>query len=312
MKEKSVTILVTLKNSAATIKQCIDSLLKQTYRNYEILVVDAFSTDGSYEILKSFGKRIKLKQFRSNAPQGFNYGIKLANSEYLAFTDSDCIVDKNWLKELMSGFTSDDILAVAGYCGTPRNASKLQKIIGVELENRYKQFPKFITRSPTMNFCVRTKMTKKLMFDEKLEVAFETDFGYRLTKLGKMYYNKKAVIYHFHRATWKNFFKQQMKYGEYSVPMYIKNRSKISGDMISKTHMLIQPFILYMSILLFAFNLPLLSLLMIVILLMMYAANMLEISRDLNDISWFFAIFLLRTIAWSLGGVEGLFKLIFR
>jgi len=56
MKEPSVTILVTVKNGANTIENCVNSLLKLNYTNYKIYVIDAFSTDGTYDILKKFGK----------------------------------------------------------------------------------------------------------------------------------------------------------------------------------------------------------------------------------------------------------------
>ncbi|MCM8775763.1 MAG: hypothetical protein NC930_05375, partial [Candidatus Omnitrophica bacterium] len=54
----------------------------------------------------------------------------------------------------------------------------------------------YISRAPDMNLCVRSKYAKKVRFDERFIWAWETDFGYRLTRLGKMKYVPDAIVYH--------------------------------------------------------------------------------------------------------------------
>jgi glycosyltransferase involved in cell wall biosynthesis len=315
MKEPSVTILLTLRNNKDTIKQCIESLLKQSYRNYEIFVVDAFSTDGSYEILKNFGKRIKLYQLKGWPATAYNWASKKIKTDYIALIDGDCVADKNWIKELINGFTSRDVLAVAGFCGTPKKVSKLQEIIGRELEDRFHHFSEYIPRAPTMNLCFETKTAKKLKFDESLRIGYDTDFGYRLTRLGRMYYNKKAIIYHFHRATWKNFFRQQYLTAIFVPQLYIKHKGRTIGDHISKKNMIIQPYILdfaFLGLILSLFNSKflILTLVMSAILLLIYIENMSRLIKKSSDILWFFAMFIVRTVAWSLGLVIGIVKLV--
>lgn len=315
MKEPSVTVLLTLKNNKDTIKQCIDSLLKQSYKNYKIFVVDAFSTDGSYEILKSYGKKIILYQLKGWPATAYNWTIKRIKAEYIALIDGDCAADKNWLKELIKGFNSEDTLAVAGFCGTPRKISRLQDIIGRELEDRFKHFPNYIPRAPTMNLCFKTETAIKLKFDEYLRIGYDTDFGYRLTKIGKMLYNKKAIIYHFHRATWKNFFKQQYLTAIFVPQLYIKHKGRTIGDHISKKTMIIQPYLFNFAILgifLSFVNAYYLNLtwFMLTILLILYIENMSRLVKKSSDIFWFFGMFIVRTVAWSLGLIVGIFKLL--
>ena len=103
------------------------------YPNKKIYVIDAFSNDGTYEILKKFGKKIKLEQLKGNPPKAYNYALKKIKTDFVAFTDGDCVVDRNWIKMLISGFTSPKILAVGGFCKTPKNANRLQKTIGIEM-----------------------------------------------------------------------------------------------------------------------------------------------------------------------------------
>jgi glycosyltransferase involved in cell wall biosynthesis len=315
MKEKSVMVLLTLKNNKDTIKRCIESLLKQNYKNYEIFVVDAFSNDGSYEILKSFGNKIKLYQLKGWPPTAYNWAIKRIKKDYIALIDGDCVAGRNWIKELVKGFSSKDIFAVAGFCGTPKNVSKLQSIIGRELEDRFKKFPEYIPRAPTMNLCFETKIARKLRFDESLRVSYDTDFGYRLTKIGKMYYNKNAIIYHFHRATWKNLFRQQYLTAIFVPQLYIKHKGKTIGDHISKKTMIIQPHLFNVAILGIILSLvnPLylnLSIAIFLLLVLLYIENMRRLVKKGSDVAWFFGMFIIRTVAWSSGLIVGIFKLI--
>jgi glycosyltransferase involved in cell wall biosynthesis len=314
MKQPSVTILVTIKNSAHTIKKCIDSLLNQNYRNYKIYIVDSFSTDGTFEILKKYGKKIKLAQFKSNPPQAYNHAIKKIKSEFVAITDGDCIADRNWLKNLILGFKSEEIGAVAGFCKTPRNVTFLQKLIGIELESRFKHFPKYIPRAPTMNICVRTKILKKLKFNSKLFVGYDTDFGYRLMKIGKkILYEPKAVVYHYHRATWKKLFKQQFTYARYLPLIYSKHKRKIGGDYISKPTMLLHLVIFYLGFLSLILSLFYSSFIvffgLFILLFLVISAYEFAKFKTKNDyFPYFLMIFFIRTLAWSIGIFLGIIK----
>jgi glycosyltransferase involved in cell wall biosynthesis len=316
MKEPSITVLITIKNNASTVKECINSLLKQNYYNYEILVVDAFSTDGTYEILKSFGSKIKLFQVKGWTPVAYNWAIKRIKSDFVAFTDGDCVIDRNWLRELMKGFSSEDILAVAGYCGTPRSARGLQRIIGVELEDRFKHFPKYIQRAPTMNICVRTKTLRKLKFDESLQVAFETDLGYRINRYGRILFQESAIIYHYHRSSWKGFFRQQYTYAKFLPYLYFtKHLKNIRGDAISKTRMLLQIIFIYMAALgmMLSAVFPLFTYfsgIMLASLLIAYMFDIKRLSRSSNDTAYFLALFIVRNVAWSIGVFVGVIRLV--
>lgn len=201
----------------------------------------------------------------------------------MAFTDGDCVVDKKWLKNLTSAFESEDVAGVVGFCKTPREVNFLQKLIGIELENRFKNFPRYISRGPTMNLCVRTGMAKKLKFNEKLDVSYDTDFGYRLTGMGKkIVYEPSAIIYHYHRATWENLFRQQMTYGKFMPLLYLRHKRKVTGDHISKPSMIVQPFILgfiVLSLLLSLFSNPFMTItvLLIVLLFLIYLSDFIQL-----------------------------------
>ena len=304
MKQPKITVLITVKNSAETIKKCIDSVLKQTYKNYDVMVVDAFSNDGTYEILKSFGKKINLYQIKGWAPKALNWAIKRISSEFTAFTDGDCIADKHWLEELVKGFESSDIIAVAGYYGTWKGKG-LQRMIGIEMEDRFNNPPKFILKAPTANFCVRTKIFKKVKFDEKLKVAYEADFDYKILKFGKIAYNSEAIVYHYHRADWKSYFNQQRLQSTYFFTVMMRHKQSIKGDYITQKNLIAQIGMFCFGIsMLFFF--PLVSLFLFSCIFGIFLVRIKELRLNRKDAFTMLGMFTVRLIACSIGLINGI------
>lgn len=322
MKLPKVTVLVTCKNSIRTIEKCVESLLDLKYPNFKVFFVDAFSTDRTYEVLKKYAdeKKIILRQVRGNPPTAYNYAFNMIKTEFTAITNADCIADRNWLKEMIKSFKEDDVMAVTGLVKNPRRpTSKLQEIIGRELADRYKHFTKEMSRAPEMNLCIRTSIVRKLKFDKSLDVAYDTDFGYRLTrKYGRILYQKSAVIYHYHRASWKGFFKQQFKYAKVVPKVYLKKRTaRITGDKISKTTMMLQIVLIYSGVLfailsLFSSLFVGLSTIMFLLLLITYLIDIFRLSKTTSDAVWFFVLFVVRNLAWSIGIFIGMLKILLK
>jgi GT2 family glycosyltransferase len=315
-KQPSVTVIVTVKNSRDTIENCVKSLLSLRYKNCKIYVTDAFSDDGTWEelekIQEKYPKKIRLERIKGNIGKTHNHMIENCNTEFIAMTDADCVVDKNWLKNLTSGFSSKEVIATAGYCSTPRDVNMLQKLIGIELEDRFKHFPKFICRAPTMNICLRSNIAKKIKFDERFGVAQETDWGYRLTKFGKMVYIPSAIIWHYHRPTLKNFFKQQYSYGKFMPLLYLKHMGKSAGDHISKPTMILQEFIflfasLFLILSLFNSIFTKLSITSFILLFILFFFEAIRLGKSISGILSFFFLFFFRTIAWTIGLIVGIF-----
>jgi teichuronic acid biosynthesis glycosyltransferase TuaG len=88
----SVTIIMPAYNAAATIADSIESVLKQTYTNWELIIVNDCSTDNTSEIVKSYANT-HIKMLRLNENKGIstarNVGARIASGEYIAFLDSD-------------------------------------------------------------------------------------------------------------------------------------------------------------------------------------------------------------------------------
>jgi len=106
-KKPFVSIIILNFNGREFIGQCIDSVLKSNYPDFEIIVVDNGSTDGSGRYLKRrYGrnKRVRLILSDKNLffAAGSNLGASQARGKKLVFLNSDTVVEKDWLKELVS------------------------------------------------------------------------------------------------------------------------------------------------------------------------------------------------------------------
>ena len=102
----AVSVIIPVYNAAEFLKDGLNSLLKQTLREIEIICVDDGSTDGSLVILKEFEKadaRIRvIHQENQGAGAARNNGMDVARGKYLAFLDADDFFEKNMLKAHMT------------------------------------------------------------------------------------------------------------------------------------------------------------------------------------------------------------------
>ncbi|SUC11881.1 glycosyl transferase family protein [Proteus mirabilis] len=100
-KDYLVSIIMPCFNSEKYISEAIESVLKQTYSNFELIIIDDNSTDSTLKIINSFrDNRITIISFDENQGAGVarNKGIEVANGRFIAFLDSDDLWSKNKLE----------------------------------------------------------------------------------------------------------------------------------------------------------------------------------------------------------------------
>lgn len=98
-----VSVIVPVFNRKDYIEKCLNSIVNQTFRNFELIVVDDGSDDGTGEICDEYGKRhLQLKvihQRNEGVSKARNTGIKYAQGEYCTFIDSDDYLPLNYLQQ---------------------------------------------------------------------------------------------------------------------------------------------------------------------------------------------------------------------
>lgn len=99
MKKKDlVSVIITSKNEVDVIGKLLKSIIKQTYKKLEVILVDNHSTDNTLKIAKSF-KKVKIYQWGPERSAQRNYGAKVSSGEYLLFLDADMKLLPNVIKE---------------------------------------------------------------------------------------------------------------------------------------------------------------------------------------------------------------------
>jgi GT2 family glycosyltransferase len=101
-------------NGREFLRDCFESIEKQTFRDFETIMVDNNSQDGSADYVKKAFPWVKVIRNKKNEGQtgGDNIGISHAKGEHLVLIDNDTIVDKNWLKELVAVADSDKKIGI--------------------------------------------------------------------------------------------------------------------------------------------------------------------------------------------------------
>jgi glycosyltransferase involved in cell wall biosynthesis len=113
-KKTQIDIILPNFNSQEFIAETIKSIIKQSYSNWKLIIIDDNSNKKTKEILKKFikNKKIKIYWFKKNQGAGFcrNYGIKKTKSPYIAFIDSDDIWKKDKLKNQFHFMKKNNLL----------------------------------------------------------------------------------------------------------------------------------------------------------------------------------------------------------
>jgi len=106
----AVSVIVLNYNGAGYVRECIDGLLRQSWRDYELIVVDNGSTDGSLEILKDTlppGAKLIENGVNLGYAGGNNRGIEQSSGEWVALVNNDAVPDRFWLQRLMEAVGED-------------------------------------------------------------------------------------------------------------------------------------------------------------------------------------------------------------
>jgi len=229
-----ISVIIPTYNRAEILKKCVNALFEQTYspEKYEIIIIDDGSTDKTSDTINNLisGAPINIiykKQPNKGPAAARNMGIKHASGKIVYFTGDDIIATQNLLEEHMRWHEANpqENIAVLGYV-TWSPDLKISPFM-YWLENGGPQFCYHkITMKKEVNYryfytCNVSLKKKYLMenglFDEEFQyAAFEdTELAYRLMKKGlRIFYNKKAVGYHYHPVILKDKCKQMIKAGK--------------------------------------------------------------------------------------------------
>lgn len=117
--DKKVSIIIPVYNVEKYLSRCIESIIKNTYKNIEIILVNDGSKDKSQEIIndykEKYGDIIKAKKQENKGPaEARNVGIEMASGEYIMFIDSDDFIKEDYIENYVKTLKEDDYELVSG------------------------------------------------------------------------------------------------------------------------------------------------------------------------------------------------------
>lgn len=114
-----VSIIIPVFNAEKYLRQCLNSILAQTYTNYEVVIINDGSTDKSGDIIDDYGKYDdKIHPYHRNnggVSSARNFGISVASGEYICFIDADDIICSNYLDILYTAIQKGADSSIAGF-----------------------------------------------------------------------------------------------------------------------------------------------------------------------------------------------------
>lgn len=185
---KLISIIVPVYNAEKTIKKCIDSILAQTYKAFELILINDGSKDNSLNILKEYEaldeRVIVISQENSGVSVTRNKGINEAKGEYIVFVDSDDYIEESSLEILANETESNDKLdmVISGFCIIKDNNDKFINTIS---ENKTFDNLDFLLNERLFKFIstpwgkiYKTKIIKdnNIRFNEAISLGEDTIF----------------------------------------------------------------------------------------------------------------------------------------
>lgn len=212
--EPEISYLVVCYNSEKYITKCIDSILNQSHKNYEIIVIDNNSQDNTVLIVKEFAmknERIKLITNQKNVGYGNAITIAIENSrgEFIAILNDDVFLDQYWTQNLLQIFKSDEkIMSASGKVlfpnGEIQSTGGMMDKYGAVVQRDSKIFHSRKIKSQSFfyndgsSFMIRKKILDEVSFDPKLFLYYEdVDLCWKIRMLEyKIEYVSEAISYH--------------------------------------------------------------------------------------------------------------------
>jgi glycosyltransferase involved in cell wall biosynthesis len=194
----NLSVIIPTYNRAHLVGRAIQSVLDQTYQDFELIIVDDGSTDNTEEVVKSFNdKRVRYIKHERNkgVSAARNTGIKATRSKYIAFQDSDDIWQPEKLKKQMAAFSSAPSKCGVVYTGFFRRVEGGIKIyippptIAQKEGDIYNSLLKGNFVAPPAAVVKRECLEKVGVFDEHLPLFEDWDLWIRTSK----YYHFKCI-----------------------------------------------------------------------------------------------------------------------
>lgn len=227
------SIIVPVFNRPDEIDELLESLTRQTFNDFEVIIVEDGSQKPCKEVCDKYTDKLNLKYFmkeNSGPGQSRNYGAERSEGEYLLILDSDVVLPENYLYAIEEELHRDKADAFGGPDRAHNSFTDTQKAISYSMTSFFttggirggkKKMDKFYPRS--FNMGIRREVYNKLGGFSKMRFGEDIDFSIRIFKAGcKCRLFPGAWVYHKRRTDFRKFWRQVYNSGIARINLYKK------------------------------------------------------------------------------------------
>ena len=162
-------------NNKEGLRKTIESVIHQTFRDFEYIIIDGGSTDGSADILKEYDNKFTywVSEKDTGIYNAMNKGIAKATGEYLNFMNSgDCYYDENVLQNIVDNRLESDMIVGRDYWYNPQTGKDFATILPLRIE----MFTFYKGSLPHQSTFFKRSLFDKYQYDETLKVVADWKF----------------------------------------------------------------------------------------------------------------------------------------
>jgi glycosyltransferase involved in cell wall biosynthesis len=187
-----VSVIVCVKDGEKYIGNCISSLLDQTFKDFEIVIIEDGRSDNTVQIIDKFNDE-RIRHFRNSKSLGItksrNIGLKFSRGEYIFFTDADCVTSENWIEQGLKSLEDQKYVGVEGkiyYVSTDYKPTFSDHVCRNEYGGHFM----------TGNMAYKKSIVENVGgFDERYDYHEDRDLALRILKHGKITFNPNMIVY---------------------------------------------------------------------------------------------------------------------
>jgi len=228
------SIIIPLYNRPGELDELLESLTRQTVRNFDVIVVEDGSTEPAQHIVEKYANSLDIKYFskpNSGPGQTRNYGAERSDKDYIIFFDSDCIIPENYMETVAQRLTDSYTDCYGGPDAALPTFTPVQKAISYAMTSilstggirgASEKAGKFHPRSFNMGFSRKvfeqTKGFSNMRFGEDIDMTLrilEAGFSTQLIK--------EAHVYHKRRTDFRKFFRQIFNSGCARINLHLRH-----------------------------------------------------------------------------------------
>jgi glycosyltransferase involved in cell wall biosynthesis len=228
---RKYSVIIPVYNRPDEIKELLETLLTQTYKNFEVLIVEDGSQNKCETIVNSFKGKLDIRYFyKENSGQGFsrNFGFEKANGDYFVVFDSDCLIPSHYFQAVEDHLNKNYLDAYGGPDASHPSFTPVQKAISYSMTSLFstggirghkKRVGVFHPRS--FNMGISRQVYEKVGGFIITRMAEDLEYSIRVIANGfQSGLISEALVYHKRRTDFVQFFKQLHFFGRARINLY--------------------------------------------------------------------------------------------